>query len=79
MGGAEKLLYNGDMLYMPVGASKPMRLQGCYVTDQENERVLEYIRGMSAESNYDERVCKRGGICAEHKEHRRMRMDLKMS
>ena len=54
MGGAEKLLYNGDMLYMPVGASKPMRLQGCYVTDQENERVLEYIRGMSAESNYDE-------------------------
>ncbi len=58
MGGAEKLLYNGDMLYMPVGANKPIRLQGCYVTDQENERVLEYIKGMGTESNYDEAFVK---------------------
>ncbi|MBS6511461.1 MAG: DNA translocase FtsK, partial [Clostridiales bacterium] len=67
-GGAEKLLYNGDMLYMPVGASKPIRLQGCYVTDQENERVLDYIKGLGVESNYDEEFIKGVESAAEAKE-----------
>ena len=42
--GAEKLLGNGDMLYMPVGSPKPIRLQGCYVSDDEVERVVEFIK-----------------------------------
>jgi S-DNA-T family DNA segregation ATPase FtsK/SpoIIIE len=39
-GGAEKLLGKGDMLYMPTDATKPRRLQGCFVSDQEIERMV---------------------------------------
>ena len=45
IGGAEKLLGRGDMLFNPVGASKPSRLQGCFVSDEEVEAVVEYIKG----------------------------------
>jgi S-DNA-T family DNA segregation ATPase FtsK/SpoIIIE len=55
MGGAEKLLGRGDMLFYPVGAAKPMRVQGCFVTDNEVESVVEFIKaGESAE--YDEQI-----------------------
>lgn len=43
MGGAEKLLGNGDMLYLSGDSSKPRRLQGVYVSDKEIKRVVEYI------------------------------------
>jgi len=46
--GAEKLLGNGDMLYFPVGAPKPKRVQGCYVSDGEIESVIGYIIKNSA-------------------------------
>ena len=42
--GAEKLLSRGDMLYAPVGAAKPQRVQGCFVSDQEVERVVDFIK-----------------------------------
>jgi S-DNA-T family DNA segregation ATPase FtsK/SpoIIIE len=42
MGGAEKLLGRGDMLYMPTEAAKPKRLQGCYVSDAELERLVYF-------------------------------------
>ncbi len=42
MGGAEKLLGRGDMLYMPTEAAKPKRLQGCYVSDNERERLVYF-------------------------------------
>jgi S-DNA-T family DNA segregation ATPase FtsK/SpoIIIE len=42
MGGAEKLLGNGDMLYLPSGASKPVRVQGAYLSDHEVEAVVHY-------------------------------------
>ncbi len=42
--GAEKLLGRGDMLYSPVGAAKPQRLQGCYVTESEMEALVSYLR-----------------------------------
>ena len=42
MGGAEKLLGRGDMLYMPTEAAKPKRLQGCYVSDAERERLVYF-------------------------------------
>lgn len=42
--GAEKLLGKGDMLYMPVGAIKPMRVQGAFVSDAETIALVEYLR-----------------------------------
>ncbi len=53
--GAEKLLGNGDMLYMPVGVPKPIRLQGCYVSDEEVERVVEFIK-QTFSAEYDENI-----------------------
>lgn len=41
-GGAEKLLGRGDMLFMPVGASKPTRIQGAFLSDEEVEAVVDY-------------------------------------
>ena len=54
-GGAEKLLGRGDMLFAPVGAPKPMRIQGCFVTDQEVERVVTFIKE-GEKPAYDEAV-----------------------
>ncbi|TWI55219.1 DNA translocase FtsK [Halalkalibacter nanhaiisediminis] len=42
-GGAEKLLGRGDMLYMPVGATKPTRIQGAFLSDQEVEEVVDFV------------------------------------
>lgn len=43
-GGAEKLLGMGDMLFLPVGAAKPIRIQGSFVKDEEISRVLDFIK-----------------------------------
>ena len=43
--GAEKLLGRGDMLFNPIGAMKPSRLQGCFVSDEELDAVVDYIKG----------------------------------
>ena len=43
MGGAEKLLGRGDMLFLPVGASKPIRVQGAFLSDQEVEEIVDYV------------------------------------
>lgn len=51
MNGAERLLGRGDMLYLSSGSSKPIRLQGPYVSDDEIEAVTEYVRSQ-AEPNY---------------------------
>jgi DNA segregation ATPase FtsK/SpoIIIE, S-DNA-T family len=48
--GAEKLLGRGDMLYMPTDAAKPKRLQGCYVSDQETERLVYFWNGQRPEA-----------------------------
>lgn len=53
--GAEKLLGNGDMLYCPVGLSKPVRVQGCYVSDDEIERVIEFVTSQGS-VKYDDAV-----------------------
>lgn len=53
--GAEKLLGNGDMLFCPVGLSKPVRIQGSYVSDAEIERVVDYVKSQS-DTNYDDSV-----------------------
>ena len=54
-GGAEKLLGNGDMLFLPVGASKPVRVQGTFVTDEEISAVLNFIKSTSS-AQYDEEM-----------------------
>ncbi len=52
--GAEKLLGKGDMLYAPQGAGKPTRVQGCFVSDDEVQRIVDYVKGRhSAEYNED--------------------------
>ena len=53
--GAEKLLGNGDMLFLPVGASKPVRVQGTFVTDEEIGAVLSFIKSTSS-TQYDEEM-----------------------
>lgn len=50
MGGAEKLLGKGDMLYYPVGMPKPMRVQGSFVSDTEVEALIEFIKGQAGRS-----------------------------
>ena len=54
-GGAEKLLGRGDMLFSPVGAPKPTRLQGAFISDKEVERVVEFIKNGS-HVRYDEDI-----------------------
>lgn len=54
-GGAEKLLGNGDLLYMPVGVGKPTRIQGSYVATEEIRRVVDFLKAQTA-SQYDEDV-----------------------
>ncbi len=51
-GGAEKLLGNGDMLFVPSGINKPMRVQGAWVSDEEVHAIVEYIKERS-ETSYD--------------------------
>ena len=55
IGGAEKLLGRGDMLFNPVGASKPARLQGCFVSDEEVEKVVDFVKG-NRSSEYSEEI-----------------------
>jgi len=54
--GAEKLLGNGDMLYHPTGAPRPIRLQGCYVSDSDIEAVTEYVGRTPEEQTFDEDI-----------------------
>ena len=53
--GAEKLLGRGDMLFSPIGSTKPNRLQGCFVSDSEVEAVVKYIKGEST-AEYDDNI-----------------------
>ena len=54
-GGAEKLLGKGDMLYSPQGAGKPTRVQGCFVSDDEVQRVVNHVKNLH-EEKYDDEV-----------------------
>ena len=53
--GAEKLLGKGDMLYAPLGGGKPKRVQGCFVTDQEVEAVVSFVKERGT-ADYDQEV-----------------------
>lgn len=53
--GAEKLLGRGDMLFSPVGSSKPVRVQGCFVSDSEVEQIVSFIKNKDI-AEYDEEI-----------------------
>ena len=54
-GNADKLIGNGDMLFAPIGAQKPIRIQGTWVSDAEREEVVEFVK-TSGEPQYSEEV-----------------------
>lgn len=54
MGGAEKLLGRGDMLFLPMGASKPVRVQGAFVSDEEVEEVVDFVISQQKAQYYEE-------------------------
>jgi len=54
--GAEKLLGKGDMLYYPVGESKPLRVQGCFISEEEVEQVVSFIKSEQGDSKYEEDI-----------------------
>ncbi|MDD3164276.1 MAG: DNA translocase FtsK [Oscillospiraceae bacterium] len=53
--GAEKLVGKGDMLFAPLGQGKPLRVQGCFISDDEVQRVVEFIKQHTA-ADYNESV-----------------------
>ena len=53
MAGAEKLIGRGDMLFAPVGASKPMRVQGAFVSEAEVERIVSFIKENNTKAKYN--------------------------
>ncbi|OPY57216.1 MAG: DNA translocase SpoIIIE [Pelotomaculum sp. PtaU1.Bin035] len=57
MAGAEKLLGKGDMLFFPVGASKPVRVQGAYLSDKEVEDLVSFLK-KQAEPVYNDKILK---------------------
>ena len=54
--GAEKLLGKGDMLYYPTGYPKPVRIQGCFVSDKEVNDVVDFIKRENDPAVYDDRI-----------------------
>ena len=73
--GAEKLVGKGDMLYSPLGVGKPLRVQGCFISPEEIERVVEFVKKSSGEAQYSDEVMQkieesvqeksgRGGVAA---------------
>lgn len=56
MGGAEKLLGKGDMLFYPIGFNKPVRVQGAFVSDAELNKIVDFIVKQSIPVNYSEEV-----------------------
>ncbi len=64
--GAEKLVGMGDMLYAPLGIGKPVRIQGAFVSDDEREEVVNFVK-QNGEANYDEEIISTIEKAAEEK------------
>lgn len=71
MAGAEKLIGRGDMLYAPVGAMKPIRVQGAFVSDAEVESIADFIKNSAGNAEYSreviERIEKEAAACGNKK------------
>ena len=70
MGGAEKLLGKGDMLFYPIGANKPLRVQGAFVSDEELNRVMEFIKQQAIPVEYSDDVTNVALPSDSHKEEK---------
>ena len=80
--GAEKLLGNGDMLFSPVGSFKPTRVQGCFISDEEVERIVGYIKKQrdadyndEAEKEMDAKAAAMGGKSANNDDEEESDLD----
>ena len=56
MAGAEKLLGKGDMLFSPVGSTKPYRVQGPFISEKETEKVIRFVKKEGGNPDYDEEL-----------------------
>ncbi|MEG2525651.1 MAG: DNA translocase FtsK [Oscillospiraceae bacterium] len=65
--GAEKLIGAGDMLYAPLGVGKPLRVQGAFVSDEEREKVIDFVKA-GAEVEYSEDILAQIEKAAEEKD-----------
>ncbi len=69
--GAEKLIGRGDMLFSPVGSSKPVRVQGSFVSETEIENIIEFIKSQSTEASYSDDIIKEieknAAVCGQKK------------
>ncbi|BAH06388.1 hypothetical protein CKR_1337 [Clostridium kluyveri NBRC 12016] len=54
--GAERLLGKGDMLFYPAGISKPVRIQGAFISETEVEKIVHYIKNNGGESKYEDKI-----------------------
>ena len=55
-GGADKLLGNGDMLYLPIGSTDPLRVQGCFASNKDIAATLDYIKSHAGGGEYDRSI-----------------------
>lgn len=72
MGGAEKLVGKGDMLFAPLGTGKPVRVQGCFVSDEEVNSVIEFVKAQIEDPGYAGEVIdtiERGGVDTQSSAH----------
>ncbi|MFT5871618.1 MAG: S-DNA-T family DNA segregation ATPase FtsK/SpoIIIE [Clostridium sp.] len=67
--GAEKLLGKGDMLFYPVGEPKPIRIQGAFVSEEEVERVVNFIKNQKTELSYEKEIIDEIEGSLSNKEH----------
>ena len=65
--GAEKLIGKGDMLYAPLGIGKPIRVQGCFISPEEIERVVDYVKS-TGEADYSDEVMRKIEESVQEKE-----------
>lgn len=69
--GAEKLIGKGDMLFSPVGSSKPIRVQGSFVSEKEIEDIIDFIKNQSTEAAYSDDIIKEieknAAVCGQKK------------
>ncbi len=61
MGGAEKLLGNGDMLFMSAASPKPKRIQGVFISETEVKKVVKFVKSQKVEAKLDEDITKASG------------------
>lgn len=59
MGGAEKLVGKGDMLFNPLGMSKPIRVQGAFISDTEVHKVIEFLKNQVPNNEYSQEIISR--------------------